>query len=79
MDQSLIGKKVAFRCDGWGEYAVKKRDEIMILDDDTDLKYAVDAFVNPLTALCLRRMILQTDHRSIVLDGASSHLCRTLI
>jgi hypothetical protein len=33
-------------------------DNILLLDDETNLKEAIDAFVNPLTALCLRRIIL---------------------
>eukprot|EP00347_Sterkiella_histriomuscorum_P023523 403334315 len=73
------GKKVAFCCDGWAEYAIKKRENLIFLDDQTNLKEAIDAFVNPLTALSLRRIILQNNHRSCIIDGASCHLGRTLI
>ncbi len=66
-------------CNGWGEYAVKKTDEIIILDDETELKNAVDAFINPLTALCLRKLILSHERKTCVIDDASSHLGRTLI
>jgi len=57
--QEFMGRKVAFCHDGWSEFAIKKRDKLILLDDQTDLKRAIDAFVNPLTALCLRRIILQ--------------------
>lgn len=51
----------------------------MLLDEDIDLKRAIDAFVNPLTALCLRRIVMQNEHRAVIIDGASCHLGRSLI
>lgn len=50
-----------------------------MFEDDTDLKRSIDAFVNPLTALCLRRIVMQNEHRSVIIDGASCHLGRSLI
>ncbi|CDW83403.1 zinc-binding dehydrogenase family protein [Stylonychia lemnae] len=79
LDENIVGKKVAFMCDGWGEYAVKNLNDCIILEDNTELKNAVDAFINPLSALCLRRIILQQEQRNVIIDGASCHLGRTLI
>lgn len=55
-DQNLVGRKVAFIHEGWSQYVVKDQDDLLFLDNNVDLRIAADAIVNPMTALCLRRI-----------------------
>jgi NADPH:quinone reductase-like Zn-dependent oxidoreductase len=70
VDQNLKGRKVAFLHDGWSQYAVKDQDDLLFLDNNVDLRIAAEAVVNPLTALCLRKIILDMKTDLIVLDSA---------
>jgi len=75
MPASLIGKKIAFCCDGWSEYAVKRLDQCIMLDDETNLRIAADAYINLLTALCLRN-IIKTDMgaKPVMIDAPGCHM-----
>ena len=74
VDSNLIGRKVAFSCDAWSQYAVKRMDEIIVLDDSVDLRQAAASVINPLTALCVRKIIKDSGFKSFLIDGAHSQL-----
>jgi NADPH:quinone reductase-like Zn-dependent oxidoreductase len=57
VDGSFRGRKVAFCHDGWSQFCIKKLDEIILLDDNVDLRIAADAVTNPMTALCCLKLI----------------------
>jgi len=80
MDGALLkGRKVAFLGDAWSEYAVKNINELIFLDEDVDLKQAAGAFVNPMSALCLRKIVKDKGCTKCIIDGASSHLAKLFI
>ena len=49
VDSSLIGTKVAFLRDGWGQYKVADPKDLMFLDDSVELEKAAFAANNPLS------------------------------
>ncbi len=51
LDASLVGKKVAFCGEAWGQYRESTLDMLIFLDDAQDLSKAAFSFVNPLTAV----------------------------
>lgn len=73
-DKNLEGRKVAFCCDGWSQFAVKNFDEVLLFDDKADLKMCATAFINPLTALCVKYMLLDRNVKQFVFIGANSTL-----
>lgn len=79
VDESLKGRKVAFCHTGWSQFATKRADDILFLDDSVDLKLAADSIVNPTSALCLMKQIREQKSDFVVIDGASSSLGRMLI
>ena len=79
VDQSLKGKKVAFCHGGWSEYTVADVDHILIFDDNVDLKLASASIINPLTALCVKYILLDKGAKSFVFHGANSNLGRMFI
>jgi NADPH:quinone reductase len=79
VDQNLKGKKVAFCHGGWSEYAVADVDKILIFEDNVDLKLASAAIINPLTALCVKYILLDKGAKSFVFHGASSNIGRMLL
>jgi NADPH:quinone reductase-like Zn-dependent oxidoreductase len=79
VDQSLKGKKVAFCHGGWAEYTVAEVDKILIFNDNVDLRLASSAVINPLTALCVKYILLDKGAKSFVFHGANSNLGRMFI
>ena len=73
-DKDLEGRKVAFCCDGWSQYAVKNYEDVLIFDNKADLKMCATAFINPLTALCVKYMLLDRNVKQFVFMGANSTL-----
>jgi len=76
VDQGLKGKKVAFCHGGWAEYTVADVDKILIFNDNVDLRLASSAIINPLTALCVKYILLDKGAKSFVFHGANSNLGR---
>ncbi|CDW72789.1 zinc-binding dehydrogenase family protein [Stylonychia lemnae] len=79
LDQNLKGRKVAFIHHGWSQYVVKDQDDLLFLDESVDLRIAADAIVNPMTALCLRKICCDLKANAVVIDSASTSLGRMLI
>jgi len=75
----MKGRKVAFLHDGWSQYVVKDQDDLLFLDNNIDLRIAADGIINPMTALCLRKIIQDLKCDLLVLDGASTSLGKMLI
>lgn len=50
----------------------------MFLDNSVDLRTAADSLVNPLTALCLRKLVTDYNVKCVVIDGAITQLGRIL-
>jgi len=70
---------VAFYHGGWSEYAVADIDHILIFDDNVDLRLASTAIINPLTALCIKYILLDKGAKSFVFHGADSNLGRMFL
>ena len=51
VDPSLVGRKVSFCGEAWGQYRVSTTDLLLFLDNSQDLAKAANAFINPLTAI----------------------------
>ena len=79
VDQSLKGKKVAFCHGGWSEFKVADVDKILIFDDNVELRLASAAIINPLTALCVKYILLDKGAKSFIFHGANSSLGRMFI
>lgn len=79
LDQNLRGRKVAFFHDGWAQYVVKDQDDLLFLDNNVDLKMAADGIVNPLTALCMLKLVRDCKAELVVLDGAGTQMAKMLI
>jgi hypothetical protein len=52
---------------------------MLFFKDDVDLKLAACSVINPLTALCLREMILDRGFKSCAFFGANSSLGRMFL
>jgi NADPH2:quinone reductase len=79
VDQNLRGKKVAFCYGGWTQYTVQDADNVLLFDDQVDLRKCANAFVNPMTALCMKQCLLDKGAKSVVYLGASSNLGRMFV
>lgn len=79
LDQNLKGRKVAFCHGGWTQFIVKDFDHLLFFDDKVDLRMAATSVINPLTALCIKYMLLDKGADSFVFCGANSTLGRILI
>jgi NADPH:quinone reductase-like Zn-dependent oxidoreductase len=58
VDSNLKGKKCAFCHGGWSQFIVQDLDKVILLDDSVDLKMCATAVINPLTALCVKYIML---------------------
>eukprot|EP00347_Sterkiella_histriomuscorum_P016989 403351085 len=74
VDNSLIGKKVAFLLGAWAEYRLVKKDDLMVLDDSQDLSKAANAGINPVTAVGLLELAQERGAKAIIQTAASSQL-----
>lgn len=79
VDKSLKGKKVAFCYGGWSQYTIKDLDQILIFDEKVELRDLSQVYINPLTVLCLRKMVLDRNLNSVIFLGASSSLGKLFI
>lgn len=70
---------MAFCHGGWSEYTVADVDKILIFEDNVDLRLASAAIINPLTALCVKYILLDKGAKSFVFHGAASNLGRMFI
>jgi NADPH:quinone reductase-like Zn-dependent oxidoreductase len=57
-NSNLKGLKVAFAYGAWSQFVIKDIDEVIVFKNkDLDAKLISNAFVNPLTALCLKEKL----------------------
>jgi NADPH:quinone reductase-like Zn-dependent oxidoreductase len=54
-------------------------DKIIIFEDNVDLRLASTAIINPLTALCVKYILLDKGAKSFVFHGAASNLGRMFL
>lgn len=58
VDQSMKGKKCAFCWGAWSQFLIREIDQVIVFNNnDIDAKIIAHAYVNPLTALCLKEKI----------------------
>jgi len=76
VDQNLKGRKVGFCHNGWSQFCVQDVRRLFFFNDDVDLRLAATAVINPLTALCLRQVLLDRGAKSCIFFGANSTLGR---
>lgn len=79
VDSGLKGRKVAFCHDAWSQFVVKDVDHLLVFDDKVDLRMAATSVINPLTALCLKYMMLDKGVDSFIFFGANSTLGHILM
>jgi NADPH:quinone reductase len=80
IDPSLVGKKVTFHEEAWGQFRkIKTPSHYLVLDDSQDLKEAAAGYINPLTAFeCLERLQSRKS-KYYVANAAASALIKMLI
>ncbi|CDW85776.1 zinc-binding dehydrogenase family protein [Stylonychia lemnae] len=72
----LVGKKVAFLGDAWGQYKLANAHSLIILDDNQDLTKAANACVNPLTALAQLHLAKKHGATAVIITAATSQLAK---
>ena len=72
INDSFIGKKVAFSGGGWGQYKESTTDMLIFLDDSQDLSKAPFSFVNPLTAIAQLALAKKHGAKASISMAASS-------
>jgi len=75
----LVGKRVAFLGDAWGQYRVADLFAVIVLDDNQDLQKAACACVNPLTASGQLYLAKKHGATAVVLTAATSSLGKQFI
>ncbi|CDW86811.1 zinc-binding dehydrogenase family protein [Stylonychia lemnae] len=70
----LIGKKVSFLAEAWGQYRLADINTLIVLDDSQDLAKAANASGNPLTALGQLDLVKNHGAKAVVLTSATSQL-----
>jgi NADPH2:quinone reductase len=76
VDQALVGKRVAFFGEGWGQYKVQDTEYLVFLDDSQDLSKAANACVNPLTACAQFDLTKKHGAKAAIITAASSQLAK---
>ena len=79
VDQSLVGKKVAFLGGGWANYAVKDAEFLVYFRDDFDLKQGANTYVNPFTVTAMLDYAKKLNSKAVILMAASSALAKMFI
>lgn len=72
VDQALVGKKVAFLSEAWGQYKLSSPHSLIILDDSQDLTKAANSGVNPLTAVGQLHYAKKIGAKTVISMAASS-------
>ena len=72
VDQSLVGKKVAFIGDGYSKYTVKDVSFLVTFSPDFDLRNGANTYVNPFTVTGMLDFALNHEAKSVILMAASS-------
>ncbi len=58
LSQDLKGKKVAFCWGAWSQYVIRDIEEVIVFDNkEIEAKAVCHAYVNPMTALCLKEKV----------------------
>ena len=79
VDESLIGKKVAFLGGGWSRYTVKDVPFLVFFRDDFDLKQGANTYVNPFTVTAQVDFAKKNNAKAVIQLAASSALCKQMI
>jgi NADPH:quinone reductase-like Zn-dependent oxidoreductase len=79
VDQSWVGKKVAFVGSGWSNYVCKPVDFVVEFDSDFDLKKGANTYVNPFTVTAMLDYAQKHGAKSVILMAASSALSKMMI
>ena len=79
LEQSLIGKKVAFLGGGWSRYAVKDFEYTVFFPDDFDLKLGANTYVNPFTVTAMLDFAKRNGAKAVIQMAASSTLAKQMI
>jgi NADPH:quinone reductase-like Zn-dependent oxidoreductase len=79
VEEGLKGKKCCFCHSGWSQYTVSEVKNLLIFNDDVDLKKCAGALINPMTCLCLKYMLIDKGAKNFVFHGAGTNLGRMFL
>ncbi len=79
VDQTWIGKKVAFLGNGWSNFVCKSVDFVVEFDAEFNLKHGANTYVNPFTVTAMLDYAQKLDAKAVVLMAASSALSKMMI
>ena len=58
VNKEFIGKKVAFTYGAWSNFVIKEQSQVIVFNNaEVQSELIARAFVNPMTALCLKQKI----------------------
>ena len=79
VEQSWVGKKVAFLGNGWSNFVCKDVEFIVEFDPEFDLKQGANTYVNPFTVTAMVDYAQKIGAKAVVLMAASSALSKMMI